>query len=76
MEGVREALELFSGETPAPGLDTAHRRLVEAHPPGQRALAPALLLPQPGDPPADDLLMLISHQFRHRPSLQSASQVR
>ncbi len=76
VEGVREALELVGGESPAARLDAADRRLVEAHPLGQCALAPALLLAQLRDPRADRLLMRVSHQFRHLHSLQSASQVR
>ena len=46
VQGVREALQLVGGEAPAPGLDAADGGLVDAHPLGQGALAPALLLAQ------------------------------
>ena len=48
VQRVREALQLVGGEASPPGLDAADGGLVDAHPLGQGALAPALLLTQAG----------------------------
>ena len=53
VERVREALQLVSREAPTAGLDAAHGGLVDADPPGEGALAPALPLAQARDLRAD-----------------------
>ena len=65
VQRVREALQLVGGEAPPACLDAAHGGLVDADPPGEGPLAPALPLAQARDLCADPRLMFVAHRFRH-----------